>query len=140
MAKSITGLIKANSERTSLEAREFGRKGGLASAESRRHKKMLRDVFNELLPMEVPEGEIRNALSNAGLEPTHETAMALAVLLKAENGDVDAARFIRDTRGEKPSETLSLAHYLAYGQIPDEYGLRMLSNEELIALAESNET
>ena len=139
MDRNIEGLQKANAERTSLEAREIGRKGGLASGEARRKKKLLRDVFNDLLPREVQDSDVRDALEAAGLEPTHESALALAVMLKAERGDVDAAKFIRDTRGEKPSEKLAVGNMIDIGYPVHSMDLSKLSDEELYALIDELE-
>ena len=63
-------------------------------------------------------------------------AMAVAALQRAERGDIEAARFIRDTRGEKPvAET-------AMGSLPDRpvrsMNLSQLSDAESEALADMN--
>ena len=138
MVRNTEGLQKANAERSSQEVREIGRKGGIASGEVRRRKKLLRDVFNDLLPREVQDCEIREALEASGLEPTHESALALAVMMKAERGDVDAAKFIRDTRGEKPSEKLAVSNRYDYNDA-GVLDLSTLSNEELIAMVAEEE-
>ena len=62
--------------------------------------------------------------------------MAVAALQRAERGDIEAARFIRDTRGEKPvAET-------AMGSLPDRpvrsMNLSQLSDAESEALADMN--
>ena len=117
---SKSNLVQFNGQ-TPQEARENGRKGGLASGVSRQRKKLLRELFNELLPLEVTEPELRELLESAGLEPTHEAAVCLAAVKRAEKGDIEAARFIRDTRGEKPVRAMDLTQ---------------MSDAELEALAE----
>ena len=69
------------------EARERGRKGGLASGEARRKRKTLKE---ELLLM-LSEGETQKSVS-------------LALIEKAMNGDTKAFEVIRDTIGEKPAD------------------------------------
>lgn len=72
---------------TSEEAREFGRKGGKASAKARAKRKTLKE---ELLLL-LSEGDTQAKLS-------------LAVLQNALNGDNKAFEIIRDTIGEKPTD------------------------------------
>ena len=74
------------------EARERGRKGGLASGEARRKRKTLKE---ELLLM-LSEGE------------THQS-VTLALIEKAMGGDTKAFEVIRDTIGEKPVDKVMIA-------------------------------
>ena len=46
----------------------------------------------------------------AGIDPTVLNAINLAVSGKAAQGDVEAARYLRDTVGEKPREGLELGN------------------------------
>ena len=69
------------------EARERGRKGGLASVESRRKRKTLKE---ELLLM-LSEGETQKSVT-------------IALIEKAMSGDTKAFEVIRDTIGEKPAD------------------------------------
>ena len=74
------------------EARERGRKGGLASVESRRKRKTLKE---ELLLM-LSEGETQQSVT-------------LALIEKAMSGDTTAFEVIRDTIGEKPIDKVMIA-------------------------------
>ena len=74
------------------EARERGRKGGLASVESRRKRKTLKE---ELLLM-LSEGETQQSVT-------------LALIEKAMSGDTKAFEVIRDTIGEKPIDKVMIA-------------------------------
>ena len=69
------------------EARERGRKGGLASGDARRKRKTLKE---ELLLM-LSEGETQQSVT-------------LALIEKAMSGDTKAFEVIRDTIGEKPAD------------------------------------
>ena len=74
------------------EARERGRKGGLASGEARRKRKTLKE---ELLLM-LSEGETQQSVT-------------LALIEKATSGDTKAFEVIRDTIGEKPVDKVMIA-------------------------------
>lgn len=74
------------------EARERGRKGGLASGEARRKRKTLKE---ELLLM-LSEGETQQSVT-------------LALIEKAMSGDTKAFEVIRDTIGEKPVDKVLIA-------------------------------
>lgn len=71
------------------EARERGRKGGIASGEARRERATLREQLLALLS----KGNFQEEIT-------------LAILEKAKNGDTKAFEIIRDTIGEKPVEKL----------------------------------
>lgn len=71
------------------EARERGRKGGLASADARRKRKSLKE---ELLLM-LSDGDVQKSVT-------------LALIEKAMAGDTKAFEVIRDTIGEKPVDRL----------------------------------
>lgn len=94
---------------TSEKAREIGRLGGIASGEARRQRRQLRTLIGECMVNEVSEEELRDALVAAGYPPNYQYAMTLAALNRAAHGDVEALRFVRDTLGEKPTETYNLS-------------------------------
>lgn len=119
---------------TSEEARELGRRGGLASAQSRRRKRLLREILDEVLAMPVAEDALREQLESRGMEPTYETALMVAAVQRASLGDVEALRFVRDTRGEKPTAALEITA----GMVKDirSLDLSALTDAELEALAD----
>lgn len=107
---SVENLIQYSPERSTPEQRrENARKAGLASGVARQKRKKLRDVLGDMMTSHVTEEELRVALETAGYAPTHENAIALAAIIKASHGDIEAARFVRDTLGEKPTESFNLA-------------------------------
>lgn len=69
------------------EARENGKKGGIKSGQTRRERKALKD---ELLLL-LENGKIQNNI-------------CLALIDKAQNGDIKAFEVIRDTIGENPNK------------------------------------
>ena len=77
------------SERSKEEARELGRKGGIASGEARRRKKTLKEELITLLE----NGNTQEKIS-------------LAIIQQALDGNTKAFEVIRDTIGEKPVDKL----------------------------------
>lgn len=84
--------------RTKQEARERGRKGGLASGIARREKKTLRAALEVLLDRKLE-----------GSSLTGREAVAVALFEKAMSGDVKAFQELRDTVGEKPVDKQELS-------------------------------
>ena len=125
-------LIQFNGQ-TPEQARENGRKGGIASGEARRRKRTFRELIETVMTMEVDDPTVRAKLTGMGLDPTHDMAIITAAVRKAETGDIESARFIRDTRGEKPTEALNLG---ITGKPIKSLDLSQLSDEELEALAD----
>ena len=85
------------------EARERGRKGGIASGEARRARKTLRAELEALLAVHPTDKDGKES------ELSYQSAMAVAILKKALKGDTKAFELIRDTIGEKPAERITLA-------------------------------
>jgi hypothetical protein len=79
---------------TTEQAREIGRKGGKASAKARKRKKELKELLEIALsqPSEIVDGE------------DNYTAITVALIQKAIQGDTKAYEVIRDTLGQKPTE------------------------------------
>ena len=76
-------LIPGN-KRSQSEARENGRKGGIASGEKRRHQRDLREAVKDLQSVVVP-------VKGGGDGLTYAEAIARAVGVKAAQGDIKAA-------------------------------------------------
>ncbi len=87
---------------TTEEARYIGMLGGKKSAEVRRKKKDLKDAALALLNMTGYKVE--------GLEEDVDgnTAVLLALMKKALDGNVQAFATLRDTAGQKPVETVNV--------------------------------
>lgn len=85
-----------------------GRKGGVASGKTRRAQRTFRESINAILSCPVQDESVKEALEVLGLDPTVLNEINLAVISKGRRGDVEAARFIRDTKGEKPREGVDL--------------------------------
>ena len=107
--ENIIRLKQFNSTRTPEERKEQARKAGIASGKARQRKRALRDMLQDLLGSELPpEDEVRKTLEDLGIEATQEAAIGLAMIQKARKGEVEAARYLRDSAGEKISEGIKL--------------------------------
>ena len=84
-----------NPVRSENEAREKGKKGGIASGEARRKKKTIRETLEMMLSGKMPDGA------------TRQDAIVVALLEIALSGDVRAFEAIRDSIGEKPVNAIS---------------------------------
>ena len=93
--------------RTKSEARELGRKGGIASGEARRRKKTMRETAQLILDMQIPNAakELKAKLKAMGLTEedfTYQSAIMIGIVNQAMKGNTKAAAFLRDTVGENP--------------------------------------
>lgn len=100
--------------RTTEEARELGRSGGIASGEARRKKRAMKETLNILLDMATKDGELfdieeaQNLMQLEGKPITVEQAILVAQIIKATKGDTRAAEYVRDTSGNKPVENIAV--------------------------------
>ena len=119
------------------EAREYGKKGGVASGKSRRKRQKMREVLKDILSAPVTESDVAQMLEESGLEPTQEAAICLAAVKRARTGDIEACRFIRDTVGEKPvtGVAMTAVEDIDIDSI-DKYDLSKVSTADLMALLE----
>lgn len=108
-------LVPFTSDQSREEAKKNGAAGGRASGESRRRKRAMREVLDDLLSMPLKKGALKEIeslaelagpngkinLLNGKVNVTVEQAMLLAQILQAINGNTKAATFLRDTAGQK---------------------------------------
>lgn len=83
-----------------IPTREEAKRGGIASGESRRRKKLLRECLQELMQMEY------NTAQGKKLGSEMLSAM---LMKKAMSGDIKAFEVLRDTAGEKPVDKVMVA-------------------------------
>lgn len=88
-------------EITAKQQREIASKGGKASVEAKRKKKMLKDCLEILLEKEfkTKDGKIASGAET----------LAMTVFQKAQRGDLKAFELVRDTAGQKPIDKVMLA-------------------------------
>lgn len=93
-------LIPMN-ERSQSEAREFGKKGGIASGEARRQKRAMRELLEEALAL--PHIDMMS-----GKESTKGEAVVAALIQKAIDGDTSAARLVIQSIDGLPTATVAM--------------------------------
>ena len=111
----------------------YSKAGKAAQEKSRRHRAM-REVLKELMTLDVTDERMHELLTQLGLQPTNDNAVSLAQILNAVKGETEAARFVRDTLGEKPTENYNLS---TAGKPIKALDLSGMTDEELEALADS---
>lgn len=79
---------------TSEQAREYGRKGGIRSAEKRKERKRLQDIVRTMLAADSKDDP----------DVTVGEALVASMIENAMAGDVKAFVALRDTAGYKPTE------------------------------------
>ena len=65
-----------------------------------------KDSFAEILALKVPSESLADVIKESplGEKITYQEAILLAQIIKATNGDTQAATFVRDTSGNKIKE------------------------------------
>lgn len=91
------------------EAKEKGRKGGIASGETRRKKKSWAQQIELLMSLPVKQTKTKEALSQLGIEDNEQNnlmAMNVAMYQQALKGNVSAFNSLRDTSGNNYQDVL----------------------------------
>lgn len=115
----MTNETNLNPVQSKDEARERGRKGGIASGKVRREKKEMRETLESLLTMSMKSGKIvdvdtiRNFAALKGKNISVQDAIMIAQIQKAMKGDTRAAEYVRDTVGQKPTDSVNLSGSVA---------------------------
>ena len=94
---------------SSEEARELGRRGGVASGVARRRRKALREALDVYLSLPVQDKRSLNRLLRAGVdEDDADTQMLIisSLVQRAIDGNVRAAKLIFDLVGYDSAQTL----------------------------------
>lgn len=111
MAKKNPGTANLKPPRSTEEARERGRKGGVASGRARREKKAMQELAKWVMELPVKDAELDEITCLAGLKGKNVTVAEAALLQqasKAVSGSLQALQFLRDTAGEKPVERMEV--------------------------------
>lgn len=94
---------------SSEEARELGRRGGIASGIARRRRKALREALDVYISLPVQDKRSLNRLLRAGVdEDDADTQMLIisSLVQRAIDGNVRAAKLIFDLVGYDSAQTL----------------------------------
>lgn len=93
------------------EAREKGRKGGIASGVSRRRKRALREAIDLYLSLPVTDSRRKKKLAEAGLEDDdidNQMSIIMGLAKAAERGDSKAATALFNQIGPEQKEDSAL--------------------------------
>lgn len=98
--------------RTPERAYEINAAGGRAAAEARRRRKAMREVARAMLDTELRANDkLKDELEDRGFQDyTEAAAVLLAQLNRARAGDTEAAKFLRDTSGQRPADQLAIGN------------------------------
>lgn len=106
--------LRDNLLQNRLSGEELSRAASEASkkaAEVRKKKKAMRELAREILDLQLAdEDAVRAELKKRGVEQTEAAAVLLAQLTRARTGDTEAARFLRDTSGQKPVDNVAIGN------------------------------
>lgn len=121
------------SERTESEQRKIRVMGGIASGESRRAKKTVKECLKMYSEMKVTSPEMKAALKSSGIadteEMTYAVAMALQFMTAAMRGNSQMARLVMEMMGEVDKASVNVSVNNAVAENP----LSKLTDEELFS-------
>lgn len=95
-------------------AKEISALGGEANKIKCAERKKMKDELDTLLKIALRRGDIVSAEDVLSLEEAEEanisvqTALNISMIKRAIMGDVQAAQYLRDTVGEKPTDKVEL--------------------------------
>lgn len=98
-------------EMTEKEQRKIASKGGKASGEARKKRKLIAAQLELLLSLPLKDEKAKTKLEKLGIDTDNidnQMAMVISMWNKAIKGDVQAFNSIRDTVGEKPKENMNI--------------------------------
>ena len=90
----------ANNNRPPEERRELAKIAGQASGQARRRKANFQKTLNLLLTAEIDNEEWKPVLESLGVECTLESALLMAQIKAALDGDTQAAKFVAQYSGQ----------------------------------------
>ena len=104
--------------------------GGIASGKAKRKAKSMREAARFLLEAPLLDDPATvEALETLGLEADQQSAILLKAIEQARRGDMESARYARDTSGQAPAQQVALGGM--DGQPIQTMDLSGLSTEEL---------
>jgi len=106
----MSGIDNLKLIKTTEEAKEKGRKGGIASGEARRKKKTWAQQIQLLMSMPVQNQKIKDVLNELGIEDNDQNnmmAMNVAMYQQSLKGNVSAYNTLRDSSGNNFQDVLA---------------------------------
>lgn len=111
----VNTYLRPLGDKTDKRSQAIRKKAQAAANVAKKQKRALRAIMNDVLTLKATDADI-TALDDIAREYLQKicsvdneeadtyTAMCVAMLAKAMRGDVDAARWVRDSAGDKPTE------------------------------------
>lgn len=93
-------------------AREMGRRGGIRSGQVKRERRQMREIAQSILDMPMRKGRTeayRSFIEGSAKNVTVSERIVMVAIKEALEGNMRAAEFVRDTAGERPTETVAVA-------------------------------
>lgn len=101
--RNLIPIEQINSRRSREQHSKDSAKGGRKSGEIRRQRKAMKDTLKMLLNLDLPDCNGKEFLQNMGIEDEDmniQTAILTRQILKAMDGNLESAKFVRDTLNE----------------------------------------
>lgn len=118
--KGYANLIPMN-KMTEAEQREIARKGGKASAESRKRRKTAKEIAQTILSTRLKPAQIEEILDGAkdliGDDTSAYAVMIAKMIQEANRGNVQAFTAVRDTAGDKPTDKQEVTAAVTAGDV-----------------------
>ena len=118
--KGYANLIPMN-KMTEAEQREIARKGGKASAESRKRRKTAKEIAQTILSTQLNAAQIEEILDGAkdliGEDKSAYAVMIAKMVQEANRGNVQAFTAVRDTAGDKPTDKQEVTAAVTAGDV-----------------------
>ena len=95
-------IVHYNENRSTEEAQENGRKGGIASGAARRRKRSMKEAADLFLSLPVTDTKTFNKMVKAGVSTDdidYQMAVIVGMTTKAIKGDAKAAKILIDILG-----------------------------------------
>ncbi len=90
--------------KTKAEAKERGRKGGIASGIAKRQRKAMKEQMEMLLSLPLKNDKAKAKFKELGIETDdmdNQMALVVAMYQKALKGDTSAMNIVREITGER---------------------------------------
>ena len=100
-------IQEVNSRRTREQHSRDSSKAGKISAQKKRDTRTMKEILLQLLSEPAPEEEIKRYNLPEGA--SNNLVILAAAAKKAQDGDIRAGEFIRDTAGQMPTKEINLA-------------------------------
>lgn len=127
-------------DKTPEEWREFARVGGKASGVAAKRRRNMRELARLMLDTELLESDnLKAELEARGFDATGAGMVLWAQMHKASRGDTEAARFLRDTSGQKPAELIGIGDTREALEALDKLDMSSLTDDDLHRLIDAAE-